>query len=100
MDDTYAWVMGIPILSVATRAMKKATGRSPGKALKTKFARLGTLRGRTKDEIIAAVGSPSSISAIKEDVTLLQWQVSGYHIALHFTGDRCNGVTNEHLHHG
>jgi hypothetical protein len=98
--DTYAWVIGIAIIFVAARAMKVATGSNPGKSLKAKFANIGTLRGRTKDEIIAAVGSPSSVSAIKEGVTLLQWQATGYHIALHFTGDLCNGVTHEHVHRG
>lgn len=95
---TYAWIIGITLIFAAGRAMKLATPSNPGKALRAKFAHIGTLKGRTKDEIIAAVGSPSSVSAIKDGVTLLQWQSTGYHIALHFTGDRCNGVTHEHLH--
>lgn len=68
--------------------------------LKSKFANLGTLSGRTKAEIIAAVGQPSSVSSTGDGKTLLQWQhvseAGGYHIALLFDAhDICEGVTHE-----
>ena len=70
-------------------------------SIKSKFARLGTLTGRTKEEIIAAVGPPTSISGLLDGKTLLQWQhisqAGGYHIALRFDAEgRCEGVTHEH----
>lgn len=69
--------------------------------VKSKFANLGVLAGRSKSEIIAAVGAPNSVSAMADGKTLLQWQhisqAGGYHIALLFDANEvCEGVTHEH----
>ena len=69
--------------------------RIPGAALSKKFVALGELKGKTKAEIIAAVGNPSAISAAAEGKTLIQWRATGYHIALLFdTDDVCLGITH------
>lgn len=60
------------------------------------FDNIGEVRGRTKSQIIAVVGQPKSVSSIGPDQTLLQWQSHGYHIALHFSGDVCIGITHEY----
>jgi hypothetical protein len=70
-------------------------------SIQKKFAGLGTLTGRTKEEIIKVVGPPTSISGLPNGKTLLQWQhisqAGGYHIALRFDDQgRCEGVTHEH----
>lgn len=62
---------------------------------KQKLYGLGHLVGRSKDEIILAVGMPNSFSTIDGDRNLLQWQRSGYHIALSFKGGICEGATHE-----
>lgn len=67
---------------------------SPAKRLNKKFIELGTLTGKSKQEIIAACGVPSSVSAVAGK-TLCQWMVPGYHIALLFNGDVCEGVSHE-----
>ncbi len=70
--------------------------RAPGMSLAGKFRGLGTLKGRTRDEIIARVGPPQSASAQPGGKTLLQWQATGYHIALRFDENGlCEGVTHE-----
>lgn len=69
----------------------------PGRDMARKFAKLGTLSGKSKEEIIASVGQPSSFSALAEGKSLLQWQATGYHIALRFDGEVCEGVTHEFL---
>ena len=68
--------------------------------IKGKFASLGVLQGKLKDEILAVVGPPSSVSAMNDGKSLLQWQhiseAGGYHIALLFDHeDICEGITHE-----
>jgi hypothetical protein len=67
----------------------------PGKILQSKFAGLGTLSGRTKDEIYAVVGPPNSISYLEEGKTFCQWSATNYHIALTFDNEICEGVNSE-----
>ena len=79
------------ILYVVIQALVKA----PGANLQSKFVGLGTLKGKTKNEIISVVGPPNSISAAANGKTLYQWIATGYHIALPFDGDACEGVTHQ-----
>jgi len=65
-------------------------------SFKKRLYGLGHLTGRTKDEIILAVGVPNSFSAADGGKELLQWQRPGYHIALLFLGGICEGVTHEY----
>ncbi len=69
--------------------------RSEASKLRSKFQSLGELPGLTRQQIINAVGAPNSISAIGEDRTLLQWQRTGYHVALVFRGNVCEGISHE-----
>lgn len=72
-----------------------AAVRAPGAALSKKFVALGTLSGKTKAEIIAAVGQPNAVSAAGEGKTVLQWLRTGYHIALVFNAqDVCEGISH------
>ena len=69
---------------------------APGNLLAQKFRALGTLDGKTKEEIIAKVGKPNSISASLDGDQVLQWLSTGYHIALIFDKDNiCKGVSHE-----
>jgi hypothetical protein len=53
-------------------------------SLQRKFVKLGVLEGRTKDEIIAAVGPPSEISVDGAGRTILKWRSRYFRIALGF----------------
>ena len=69
---------------------------SPGRALRKRFVALGSLKGRTRREIVKAVGEASQETPLPDGRTLLQWRATGYHIALVFaTNGRCDGVTHE-----
>ncbi len=93
--DFLPWLVGAIIVGGLITA---AINAEQGNSLASKFAALGTLTGRTQEEIIAAVGeAPTSVSVIGENQMLVQWQKQGYHIALAFTGDICDGVTHETL---
>ena len=81
---------GALLFMVASYLMNPA-----GRRLQSRFVRLGPLEGRTKDEIIGAVGQPSSSWSVGYGKALLQWVAPGYHIALRFDGDRCEAVTYE-----
>lgn len=59
----------------------------PGRELHGRFVSLGDMTGMTLDEIIAAVGPPSSRSSMGSGRTLLQWQATGCHAALLFGPD-------------
>ena len=76
-------------------ALIQASVKASGNALARKFAAAGKLAGRTKSEIIALVGPPSSITGLPNGKTLCQWMATGYHIALRFDGEICEGVTHE-----
>lgn len=95
--DVILWFIGITVVGGIFFALQQKAVTQPGRALAGKFAALGTIAGRSKQEIIAAVGQPTSFSAMAANQTLLQWQATGYHIALSFTGEVCDGVTHEHL---
>ena len=65
-----------------------------GKELRRKFETLGELKGKTKQEIVAAVGHPSAVSAAADGKTLCQWMKTGFHIVLVFNGDLCEGISH------
>ena len=94
----FIWIgIGAVVLAGVIGAM--VAGSQIG-SLQQKFAALGDLSGRSRAEIISAVGAPQSVSAVGGGKTLLQWQMvnqaGGYHIALLFDeNDRCEGVTHE-----
>ncbi len=69
---------------------------APGRALRKQFIGLGSLKGRTRREIVKAVGEPATETTLPDGRTLLQWRATGYHIALVFEKNgRCFGVTHE-----
>ncbi len=69
--------------------------KAPGRTLQQKFANLGMLAGKRKDEIVGVVGPPNSISQHAEG-ELLQWIATSYHVALLFDDSGvCLGVTHE-----
>lgn len=70
--------------------------RAPGRALRKQFVSLGTLKGKTRREIVKVVGEPATETPLPDGRTLLQWRATGYHIALVFEQNgRCFGVTHE-----
>lgn len=97
----FVWIMiGTFVVGGIIFAFQQQAVTAPGRDMAQRFAALGTLSGRTEAEIVAAVGQPSSRSAMPEGKTLLQWQPTGYHIALLFKDGVCEGVTHEYLHQG
>lgn len=70
--------------------------RTPGMSLQSKFAKLGTLTGKTLSEIERTCGKPNSISAMGNGEKLCQWMSTGYHICLIFDSKNiCLGVSSE-----
>jgi hypothetical protein len=69
---------------------------APGRALAARFQILGDMTGKTTDQIIAVVGLPTSRSSMAHGQTLLQWQATGYHIAMLFDAEgRFVNITHE-----
>jgi hypothetical protein len=94
------WILLI-LIPIGLTAIFAAGAGSQLHSIKQKFATLGTIAGRSKADIIAAVGPPNSVSGMAEGKTLLQWQhtsqAGAYHIALLFDAeDICEGVTHEY----
>lgn len=98
--DSFGLYLAIFAVVIIGGAIQMATVTRPGKQLHAKFVGMGTLAGRTKDEIIAEVGPPTSVSGLPDGKTLLQWQATGCHMALRFAGDICEGITHEHVQQG
>lgn len=69
--------------------------REPGRALQRKFQKLGVLKGQRKSVIFVTVGKPNAVSSLANGRTLCQWQATGFHIALIFDEDICEGVSHE-----
>lgn len=70
--------------------------KAPGNVLQQKFIKLGTLQGKTLNEIQSACGAPSSVSYGADGVKIYQWMATGYHIVLLFDeNDICLGVNSE-----
>jgi hypothetical protein len=69
---------------------------APGRRLRKQFIALGSLKGKTRREIVKAVGEPATETPLPDGRMLLQWRTTGYHIALVFEKNgRCFGVTHE-----
>lgn len=91
--DGMQWIIIIAVALPVTWAIASALAVA---GVKKKFADLGVLTGKTKGEIFFAVGPPNSMSSIGPGKELLQWQTTGYHIALIFTDGICDGVSHEY----
>jgi hypothetical protein len=79
----------------AVRVLKLAISLD-ARGLSQRFYSLGDMRGKTERQIYSAVGPPQSISHLG-DSKLLQWQRTGYHIAISFGHDGlCRGITHEY----
>jgi hypothetical protein len=71
--------------------------RAPGQSLQRRFQKIGRVQGLTEADIVQRVGSPNTRSAMPGGKYLLQWQATGYHVALRFgVNSVCEGVTHEH----
>ena len=89
------------LLALVGYLIMSAFVRAPGDVLQTKFANLtkdtnGVIAGKTYDEIVAACGTPSSVSPTGTGGKLCQWMATGYHLALLFDENNiCTGISHE-----
>ena len=60
--------------------------------LQHRFGRLGAPKGRSLDEVIKFVGEPSHRARLAPNREVLEWRRVGFHIALLFTDNVCDGV--------
>lgn len=91
---------GQPAPRRTTNGIPDSRGRSggPGPRLPGRLAQLGDMTRRTEMDFVTAFGlQPTSISTIANGQRLLQWQVSGQHLAVLFTADhRFARITHRH----
>ena len=91
MDELIAALLG----GFALNRVISGVVKVPGLLLEQNFKSMSGVVGKTKTEIIAVVGNPSSVSRMPNGETLLQWMATGYHIALAFQGERCKAINHE-----
>ncbi len=97
----YWYLFVLPIIGgFIIHLITSAAVKAPGDALQMKFSSLGTLTGKTYNEIVAKCGAPNSTSATTtadgKVVKIKQWMATGYHIVLLFDqNDICLGVSSE-----
>lgn len=60
--------------------------------LQNRFKKLGTLRGRSVDEVVKFAGKPSHRGRLDAQREVLEWRRVGFHIALLFVDGVCEGV--------
>lgn len=95
MEFLMIWVLPL-IGGIIWYLISSSMVRAPGAILNDKFVKLGVLKGKTYNEIVAACGAPSSRSPMGNGTTLCQWMATGYHIALLFDADNiCLGISHE-----
>ena len=95
-DDFIPMLIGTLIGGFVLYAITKAFVRAPGAMMHRKFQKLGNLKGQHIASIIAAVGEPNSRSVAADGRVVCQWISTGYHIALIFTDNICDGITHEY----
>lgn len=93
----YWYIYVLPILGgILLYLITKVIVRVPGASLNQKFVKLGTLKGKTLQEITSVCGQPNSVSTTSEGIKVRQWISTGYHIVLLFDeNDICLGVSSE-----
>lgn len=93
MSNTFIWIIfamiAIPIIGSLISAAKT-------NQLQKRFSDLGNVIGINEAHIVNMVGEPTSRSVVGENMSLLQWQSQGYHIALSFTDHICTGIAHEY----
>lgn len=96
MDNSLMiWIFAIPLIALVLGAIIKAFTTTPSQELNKKFVELGTLKGKTYDQIVSHVGEPNSKDVLN-DTVLCQWIQPAYHIALLFDRNMvCLGVSSE-----
>ncbi len=95
MDGAQVAVIALVVAALVAIVVPRIV-LAPGRALRRRFVVLGSLKGRTRREIVKAVGEPATETPLPDGRTLLQWRTTGYHIALVFEKNgRCFGVTHE-----
>lgn len=62
--------------------------------LRNRFERLGVLKGRRLEVILNIAGKPSHRARMAPNREVLEWRRVGFHIALIFTDDVCEGVVH------
>jgi hypothetical protein len=94
-----AIIIAIPVIILFLSLLSRAGSAGTLKKQRRAFAALGNVVGKSKNDITASVGPPTSISAVAPNQQLLQWIITtsagGYHVALLFENDTCLGITHE-----
>ena len=90
--------IAIIVVGLLLYAIIGAGVRAPGRSLASKFGALGEVVGLPLDQVIAKVGCPTAVSSLANGQKLVQWQATGYHIAMTFdVENKCLGIDHEFL---
>ncbi len=92
--DVALWIAGIAI-AMTLYKMLFNPGAAASKNLHRNMRSMGTIAGRTYDEIVRIAGKPTLIET-SGDVIKCSWNTQNYAIKLEFGKDRiCTGVIGE-----
>nr|DAS12431.1 MAG TPA: hypothetical protein [Bacteriophage sp.] len=90
-----SWIFLLPVIAIVLGTIIKAFGTTPSQSLNNKFISLGTISGKTYNEIITVVGEPNSKSYVG-GTYVCQWIQPAYHIVLLFDKNMiCLGIQSE-----
>lgn len=86
----------IILYTLAASVLLAVVYASKSVRLQNRFKQLGVLKGRHLEEVLKVAGKPSHRARIAPNREVLEWRRVGFHIALMFTDEVCDGV--EHVH--
>ena len=85
-------LIGPIIIGVAIYMSITSLVKLTGWRLQRRFARLGRLEGKRKEEILRLAGEPHSYSAANDGKGWWHWNAGGHYIALIFDGEVCESM--------
>ena len=87
-------ILTVGLITFLWTVAQKAKG---GKQLMMKFVRLGEMKGMTRQQIVNAVGHPTSMTIGEQGVTAVEWRAGTFRAVLGFFGDSCIGVLHQSI---
>lgn len=86
------WAVLLTIIIVATAL--KVYYDSTAKSIKRNLKKLGNPKGKTVNEVLTAMGNPSSSVRISSNKTVKKWTAKGYEVSFTFNKNNiCTGIS-------
>lgn len=95
----FAFIFGVVAIAILLfRIVGSVFLGDPGKELNQKFVKMGSLTGKSKEEIVSKVGGVSSQTTNSDNSFVCTWSAGTYSISVLFSADnKCEKIIHEKL---